>query len=297
MFTRMVKAYKSGNQSARPNLHSFVTLLYAVVNSGRPGAPQQAENLLRGMYQDYKNGNVAAKPNTQAITLVIDCWAKSGSRDAGEKAEALLDWMIELYRETNDESFKPNPVTWNAAVNAWAKSRVFGKASRAKGVLDRMVSMYESDKEGAKPNTFIYTAVVNAAAYTVGDVTEKQNAFRIATNTLADLENSNYGKPNHVTFGAYMTACRNLIPEGESRALAVGDVFKKCCQVGMVNEMVLQRVQSALSTEQLRKLFQSSVTQDGAIDVSNLPMEWRRNVTDKTPKGGKKSVKTSRFHN
>jgi hypothetical protein len=40
--------------------------------------------------------------------------------------------------------------------------------------------MYESDKEGAKPNTFIYTAVVNAAAYTAGDVTEKQNAFRIA---------------------------------------------------------------------------------------------------------------------
>jgi hypothetical protein len=280
----MVTAYKAGNIAARPNLHSFVTLLYVVVHSGRPGAPQQAEKLLRGMYQDYQNGNVSAKPNTQAITLVIDAWAKSGSRDAGEKAEALLDWMIELYEEKKDESFKPNPVTWNAAVNAWAKSRVFGKANRAKAVLDRMVKMYESDKDEAKPNTFVYTAVVNAAAYTIGDSTEKTNAFRIATNTFTDLEKSNYGKPNHVTFGAYMTACRNLIPEGDSRASTVTVVFKKCCQVGMVNEMVLQRVQSALSTDQLRVLFEKSVSPDGAIDINNLPTEWRRNVNDKTPR-------------
>ena len=277
----MVKAYKSGNVAARPNLHSFVTLLYAVVNSGRPGAPQQAENLLRSMYQDYLNGNASAKPNTQAITLVIDSWAKSGARDAGEKAEALLDWMIELYDETKDESFKPNPVTWNAAVNAWAKSRVFGKAHRAKRVLDRMVQMYESDQDKAKPNTFVFTAVVNAAAYTVGDVNEKQDAFRIAASTFSDLENSNYGKPNHVTFGAYMTACRNLIPEGDSRALAVGDVFKKCCKVGMVNDLVLQRVQSALSADQLRNLLKTAATPDGAIDVESLPFEWRRNVNDK----------------
>jgi hypothetical protein len=286
----MVKAYKSGNKSARPNLHSFVTLLYAVVNSGRPGAPQQAENLLRGMYQDFQNGNTSAKPNTQAITLVIDSWAKSGNRDAGEKAEALLDWMIGLYEETRDESFKPNPVTWNAVVNAWAKSRVFGKACRAKRVLDRMVKMYESDKEEAKPNTFVYTAVVNAAAYTVGDASEKQDAFRIASNTFIDLEKSNYGKPNHVTFGAYMTACRNLIPEGESRASAVGDAFKKCCQVGMVNDKVLQRAQSALSTEQLRNLLQHSTTCDGIVDVNTLPLEWRRNVNDKMPRN-KRSFK------
>jgi hypothetical protein len=286
----MVKAYKSGNKLARPNLHTFVTLLCAVVNSGRPGAPEQAEKLLRGMYQDFKNGNASAKPDTHAITFVISAWAKSGDRDAGEKAEALLDWMIELYEETRDESFKPNPLTWNAVINAWAKSRVFGKANRAKRVLDRMVKLYEADKEAAKPNTFVYTAVVNAAAYTVGDAIEKQDAFLIASNTFIDLEKSNYGTPNHVTFGVYMTACQNLIPEGESRASAVGDAFKKCCQVGMVNETVLKRAQSALSSEQLRNLLQSSATPDGIVDVNNLPLEWRRNVNDKVPRS-KRSFK------
>jgi hypothetical protein len=280
----MVMAYKSGNVSARPNLHSFVTLLYTIVNSGVPGAPTHAEKLLRGMHEDYKNGNVSAKPNTQAVTLVIDCWAKSGAQDAGERAEALLDWMIGLYEEDKDESFKPNQLTWNAAVNAWAKSRVFGKANRAKSVLDRMVKMYEMDAEEAKPNTFVYTAVVNAAAYTVGDTTEKENAFQIATNAFKDLGASNYGKPNHVTYGAYMTACRNLIPEGDSRASTVEGVFKKCCQDGMLNDMVLQRVESALTTEQFKGMLVNDVSAGGSMDVASLPKEWRRNVRDKKPR-------------
>lgn len=246
-----------------------------------------AEKLLRGMYEDYKNGNVSAKPNTQAVTLVIDCWAKSGTNDAGEKAEALLDWMIGLYEETKDESFKPNQLTWNAAVNAWAKSRVFGKANRAKDVLDRMVKIYEMDAEEAKPNTFVYTAVVNAAAYTVGDSSEKSNAFLIATNAFKDLGASNYGKPNHVTYGAYMTACRNLIPEGDSRASTVEIAFKKCCRDGMLNDMVLQRVESALTTTQFTEMLQNDVSSEGVVDVASLPKEWRRNVRQKKPRNNK----------
>jgi hypothetical protein len=292
----MVKAYKAGNAAARPNLHSFVTLLYAIVNSGKPGAPQQAENLLKTMYQDYLNGNHSAKPNTQAITLVIDCWAKSGNREAGQKAESLLNWMIDIYENTKDISFKPNPVTWNAVVNAWAKSRVFGKAIRAKQVLDRMVNLYEANHEEAKPNTFVYTAVVNAAAYTIGDYQEKQDAFRIAKRTLTALENSSYGEPNQVTFGAYVTACRNLIPEGKSRLAAVSEVFQKCCQEGMVNDMILQRLHSALSTDELKILMDNCVTIDGCINSKALPAEWRRNSMERISQGkssGKKSWASS----
>jgi hypothetical protein len=289
----MVKAYKAGNGGARPNLHSFVTLLYAIVNSGRPGAPQQAENLLKTMYQEYLNGNHSAKPNTQAITLVMDCWAKSGNREAGQKAESLLNWMIDLYETTKDDSFKPNAVTWNAVVNAWAKSRVFGKAIRAKQVLDRMVNLYEANNDEAKPNTFVYTAVVNAAAYTVGDFKEKQDAFRIARSTLTALEKSNYGEPNQVTFGAYVTACRNLIPEGKSRFEAVTEVFHKCCQEGMVNDMILQRIHSALSTDELKTLLRNFVTLDGCINSKALPTEWRRNAMDKISLGKSKAWASS----
>lgn len=281
-------SYKAGNEGARPNLHTYVTLLYAVVHSKRKGAPVQAEKLLRAMYVDYTNGNTSAKPNTQAITLVMDCWAKSGEQNAGEKAEVLLDWLFELHGADKDESFKPNQMSWNAAINAWAKSRVFGKASRAKALLDRMVQLYESDNEAAMPNTFIYTAVVNAAAYTIGDATEKANAFQIATNAFKDLGKSSYGKPNQVTYTAYMTACRNLIPDLDSRASTLEVVFKKCCQDGMVNALVLQRVQSALTRDQLDSLLGDASVSEGKVTISSLPAEWKRNVQDDKGRNKKK---------
>jgi hypothetical protein len=294
----MLNAYQAGNLSSRPNLHSYVAYLVAIVNSKTPEAPEEAEKLLMVMYKDYCSGNKSAKPNALAITQVIDCWGKSGRRDAGERAEALLDWMLKLYNEQKDESFKPNQMTWNAVVNAWAKSRVFGKANRAKEVLDRMVTMYESGdrSEAARPNHIVYTAVVNAAAYTVGDEAEKLKAFQIATNTLKDMEHSKYGKPNQVTYATYVTACQRLIPDGSSRKTSVEAAFKKCCKDGMVDDMVLQRIKSALTTEQLRELFQNPemFAKDGNINVKNLPREWGSNVKDlnsKKPHENKRNAK------
>lgn len=280
IFNRMVKSYKGGNERAKPNLHSFVSLLTATVNSGRDDAPEHAEKLLRTMYKDYINGNKSIKPNAQAFTLVIDSWAKSGKQNAGERAEALLDWMLELYEKENDETFKPNQITWSVVINAWAKSRVFGKASQAKNVLNRMIKLHESSPSRRnKPNTVAYTAVINAAAYAIGDAAEKARAFQIATDTFKELHSSDYGKPNDVTYTTYITACQNLIPEGDIRVSTIQVIFKRCCNEGMLSKRMLQRLQSALSNEQLKGLLKESVENNGIVSPTKQKMaEWGRNV-------------------
>eukprot|EP00547_Thalassionema_nitzschioides_P014504 CAMPEP_0194247968 /NCGR_PEP_ID=MMETSP0158-20130606/17310_1 /TAXON_ID=33649 /ORGANISM="Thalassionema nitzschioides, Strain L26-B" /LENGTH=863 /DNA_ID=CAMNT_0038984129 /DNA_START=63 /DNA_END=2650 /DNA_ORIENTATION=+ len=264
-FNRMVKSYKAGNERAKPNLHSFVSLLQATVHSGREDAPDHAEKLLRTVYADYVNGNKTIKPNTKAFTLVIDSWAKSGKQNAGKRAEALLDWMFELYEKDHDDSFRPNQITWCVVINAWAKSRVFGKASGAKAVLDRMIKLYESSPSMKnKPSTIAYTAVINAAAYAVEDSAEKAIAFQIATDTFKELHSSDYGKPNDVTYTAYITACQNLIPEEDIRASTIQVMFKRCCKEGMLSNRVLQRLQSALTEEQLKGLMKDTVNLNGS---------------------------------
>jgi hypothetical protein len=164
------------------------------------------------------------------------------------------------------------------AINAWSKSRVFGKGYRAKTVLQKMIDMYEADRSRAKPNTFVYTAVLNSCAYAIGDDAEKAEAMNIATTTFDELCNSRYGKPNHVTYAAYLTACRNLLPEGETRATSMTRVFQKCCEDGQVNNLIIRRLESALTKEQLRELFQS-VGQD-KMELSQLPAEWKQNVQE-----------------
>ena len=128
VFSRMCDMYKSGNQEARPNFVSFVTLIDAIVKNGDRGAAQRAEDVLKQMYAQYEDGNDSVKPNSRLITSVMDCWARSGARNAGEKAEALLDWMIEAYADEEDASYKPNEITFNTGklnhgTATWLSSR------------------------------------------------------------------------------------------------------------------------------------------------------------------------------
>jgi len=98
----MVELYEAGNQSARPNKISYVSLINAITRSGDPDKAERAEKVLFQMYKQYQDGHNDLKPTAKTIAMVLDAWQKSGKPDAGERAEALLDWMLGLYKEAMD---------------------------------------------------------------------------------------------------------------------------------------------------------------------------------------------------
>ena len=107
--------YRSGNEKARPNSFSFVTMIDAFVRSAnREGSAERAEELIYQMYQYYKAGNKDLKPNVQMVTSVINCWQRSGHREAGTRAEGLLEWLVERYDEEKDPELRPNEYTFNS---------------------------------------------------------------------------------------------------------------------------------------------------------------------------------------
>jgi hypothetical protein len=114
VFQRMKSMFESGNEEARPNLFSFVTLVNCITKSGGSGAAERAESIIFEMHEQYKNGNTDVKPNTQLVSSVIDSWQKSGGRDAGERAEALLNWLIGVYKEEGDEELRPNEFSFTS---------------------------------------------------------------------------------------------------------------------------------------------------------------------------------------
>jgi len=268
----------------KPNCHCYSAYLQTLVRSGERDAPRRADKMIREMYKDYRlNNNVEAKPKAEGITLVIGSWAKSGARDAGERAEHLLNWMLDIYEKEKDEAFKPSQLTFSAVINAWAKCKHFDKAIRARAVLDKMIEMYESGNSDAKPNTIVYTAVLNACAYTIGDSSAKLESFQMATDAFKELCRSRYGNPNHVTYGTFLTACRNLVPEGDSRASTVKAVFNKCCLDGQVSDLVMKRAQSALTNEQFESLLEGHdfiINVDGTVDMESIPDKWKANAVD-----------------
>ncbi len=307
--------YKSGNLQAQPNLVSYVTLINSIVRSNQRGSAQVAEETLHEMYKEYKAGSITIPPNARIVTSVIDCWQKSGERDAGERAERLLDWLLEIYGEERHDSLQPNEYTFNSGaflrrgdhrfgtchvlsscapriylvytivISAWARTRKFGKAARAKAILSKMIQLKDAGIISASPNAHCYTAVINSCAYCENDSLDKSLSLRIAIETYKELLNSNHEGPNQITFSTFLTALQNLMPPNEKRAVAIRTIFKRCADDGLVSDLVLRRLQSSLSQDQLRKVLgKTVVSPEGTVNAEQIPLIWRRNVNDLRPR-------------
>jgi len=167
----------------------------------------------------------------------------------------------------------------STAIAAWAKSRKFGKASRAKAIFDQMKFLFSSGVIKSKPNIFIYTAVINACAYTERDSIEQRDGLRIFVSMYKEMISDDSVVPNHVTFITVLTALRNLLPADEKRANAVGTVFKNCTELGVCNHSITKLLQSLLSTKQLKELVgDDRVDDNGTVNNLKLPKEWTQNV-------------------
>lgn len=278
VFRRMVEAYKAGNEGARPNAVSYVNLINAIIKSRDANSAQRAEEILFEMYEQYQAGDTEVKPNGRVVALVMDSWQKSGKREAGEKAEKLLNWLLEVYDKTGDKDFQPNEYVCSLAISAWSKSRSFGKAAHARGILQKMKALHKAGTMSSPPNTHCYTAVINSCAYCMDEETEKRQALEIALATYKELERTpSHGKPNHVTYATMVAALTNLLPPSESRSAGVSSIFKRCCETGQVDGLVMRRLQRALTKEELDQLCPGSlVLEDGRINTESLPAEWQR---------------------
>jgi hypothetical protein len=148
-----------------------------------------------------------------------------------------------------------------AVISAWGKSRSIGKSVKSRRVLNKMIDLHESGRLSACPNTVCYTAVINSCAYCENDDMDKRNALRIAIGTYKDLEKSNYGSPNQVTYSNLLTALRNLLPWSPKRSVAIQDLFESAAKNGYVDQIVVQRVKCTLIVVLCVCLSMASISQ------------------------------------
>ena len=114
------------NPSAKPTIHSYISLMDAIANSGQPDAGEQVEALIKIV---RKKGLMAG---TLCYTIAIKAWnrAKRG-RDGAEATQRILDEMPP----------QPSIYTYSGVINAWAKSGLHSLgALRAEAILRRIKS-------------------------------------------------------------------------------------------------------------------------------------------------------------
>jgi hypothetical protein len=141
-----------------------------------------------------------------------------------------------------------------------------------------MKKQYEAGNKHLRPSVVAVNAVMNACAFTSGDVREQNRAVEIAHSILKELEQSPYGKADQVTYGTFLKVCANQMPDCSTREQIVEALFKRCCRDGQVGNFVLQQMNTMLSEEVYKRLVGRS--RDDDIKISDLPKEWWCNVVE-----------------
>ena len=103
------------------------------------------------------------KVGRKTFNFLIDAWAFSGEMDAGDQTLELLARMEEL---SDYARISPDVRSYTKVINAVSRSMRADAGEIAENLLDKMEQLSSSGANpSAKPNTFTYTAVIEAYAH------------------------------------------------------------------------------------------------------------------------------------
>ena len=278
---RMEVLYRrTSREDVKPRTATYNAVIDAWAKSGEMDGAHRAELLLGHMMELFETGhNVDAKPNVRSFNSVLNAWAKSGDPDAPTRAREVLSRMEEL-ANMDWEDVLPDTTSFATVINAFARSNMFGKAESAYDVYLYMKEMYAATgNTKLQPNNIIYNSVLNACAFTMGDIEEQTRAMDIANSMLMGLDDSPYGKPDHVTYGTYLKVITNQMEPSKARDQIVETIFRKCARDGMVGGMVLRQLREmGMADEAYENLVGISIWD--APSLSELPNSWTCNVIE-----------------
>lgn len=141
-----------------------------------------------------------------------------------------------------------------------------------------MKLLHEEGHKHLQPNVVAANAVMNACAYTAGEVHERNRAMEIANTVLKELESSPYADPDQVTYGTFLKVCANQMPDCDTRDQIVKMIFHKCSKDGQVGNLVLQQLKATTSPQLFQELVGIDIESD--IRMDQLPKEWWCNVVE-----------------
>lgn len=289
---RMEKFYESGKTQVSPTHVTYTAVIDAYAKqcsaSSSVADAEAAEALLQqmeGACATEGTSNSSIRPNKISYTAVIDAWGKCREEGSAKRAEAVLHRMQQKYEE-GDETVRPNAITYAVVINAYAKSNEStDKAQKAFDVLNRMHALYRTTRDPSfQPNTVAYTSCLNACAFT-STLEERPLALSLLQQTMEELENSPYCKPNHRSYATFLRGLSNLMPAGDERDAISKATFENCCERGEVDYIVLENLRFAsdnVYTQQLGPLSKAPVK---ALMLHDLPPEWSRNVANPLRRG------------
>jgi len=237
-----------------PDMTVYNGLLHCWSKADRADSGPRVLSLLSQLEEDPRY-----QPDVCSLTSVIVALRGGPSENLGV-AEEILQRMEE-------HGPKPTVQAYTALIMNYARSTLPNKAAKAAALLKRM------KENGCRPNVISYNAVLNACEHTSPSSTgSTEEALKIACVIFDQVRRDASVKPNHVTYGTFLSSLGALMPTATSQQETISLVFAKCRTEGLVSKFVLRKLFGATETG-YRDLLQGH-------SESQLPQKWTCNVRE-----------------
>ena len=273
LLRKMEELYRQGNPEVRPSTISYNSVMNAWAKSGEKGAAQRAEAILHHMLKLYEGGREDCLPTDISFSSVIDAWAKSGDAKAYNNASRVFN-LLQNAKEKGYGDIKASNITYNALMNALAVSSIPDKAPRAYKMLLEMEQRGKDGKASLAPNTQSYGTVLKVCARAAMSKSPKckDEALRIALITFEKLRNDPDVPTDPYKYAPLFTII-DCTTKGERYEKLTSEVFRLCCEDGVLTDKQLENLRRYALKDVYRKLVGTSTN----LTVRDLPPEWSRN--------------------
>ena len=293
MLNRMINRFKEGQSQLLPSLFSFTSVIESYASMLHPDAGMNADRLLRLARQLNDQYGARLAVNTSFMNSAMLAWASCGAEDAGSRVEVYLDEMEAAF-ENGRLHLAPDTRSYGLALSAWSKSTARDKHRRALDILRRMERQEEQGNRNVKADEHARSLVINACGFSNGGADAGREAFDIAV-AIFDQIIAGPVQPTALSFGWFIQACGRIqgIPDQRKEA-QIAKAFLRCCEAGLVNDFILNRLKGAASEELYRRLLQPAIEtsqkfegQQNRVSEPQLPFDWKRNAVVRHKRGNK----------
>ena len=281
VLTRLLAEYEKHGE-VMPNSISFSTSMQAWAKSNEPNRGSKAQDVFDKLISIYRETNdEGLQPSESCYGALISAYCAEaeeiGKREAFEKAVEALSRM------QREGGFIAKTSHYNLIISVPSKIRDcdevirYDIALKARSILVEMIEVTKGSPHSA-PDVYSFNNVLKAFQGYKDEKRKRESLFAVLDIFNMLCESGNCG-PNDQTYIHLLKAVQeSLIDESEDRALLSEEIFRKCCESGLLTNAVLNIVGNLLPSVSLKRLQACrTASHTGPLTVYNLPTEWSEN--------------------
>jgi len=151
---------ETGDPDFRPDNVMYGAVLDSISKNGTEESVNQSMQILDEMEKNYDSKQTTVAPNRYTYTSVLHAISKTKPTNGVALAEFLMKRMDDRSRSLQDNSVRPDKVTFSVLLDILSRSKG-DYVDLAEKWLKEMAERYIKGELGLKPDTFIYTALIN----------------------------------------------------------------------------------------------------------------------------------------